>query len=220
MKQKTLIALVAALCLLSSVGPIQVFAENGDGSSGDEESRKSWLMPIRGGDMQEKRDERREAIKARLFERGDGETAKGMMHQQFGNGIMVRLGVFHFRLENIMKRVQVAIDKAETDGKDTDTAQEELDAARADLTKAQTLIETVKTQVQDTRTDLKAEFTGDDTRPDRDSIHSILAETRPELQADFREIKDLIKSAHMHMIAAVDALKSIRGEGEDEQEED
>ncbi len=256
MKQKTLIALIAALCLLSSVGPIQVFAESGsgsnngsddssyddsnddndedsddeedeseddnddnsdDGSDGDDDSdRRHWFESLRSHVIEEKRDERREAIKAKLFDDGPhtrfDEKVRGPFMQIAARTEMMsaKLAMFHARLDNILIRIQTNIDAAEDAGKDVSGAQTELDAAKSDLKQAQTLMAKVAQARTDAQLDIKAEIEDNDSDSDlKDIVKETVDEIRPEIKSDMEKIRDLMKSAHLHMIASIKTLKSL-----------
>lgn len=209
MKHKTFIALIAALCLLSSVGPIQVFAEEEDGVSGSVGTSARI-------NIGEKRDERREAIKAKLFSDGPharfDEKAGGPFMQVVARTEMMsaKLAMFHARLDNILIRIQTNIDTAKNAGKDTSGAQTELDAAKSDLQQAQALMAKVAQARADARVDIKTEIKDNDSDTSlRDIVKETVDEIRPEIKSDMEEIRDLMKSAHLHMIASVKALKSL-----------
>lgn len=269
MKQKTFIAVIAALCLLSSVGPIQVFAESGSGSSNngsddssyddneneddsddaddsdedddsdsddDSESedeseedddnsensgpqKRPWFSPLRSGILEEKRDERREAIKAKLFEEKPtttsvrfNEPVKGPAMHLAAQAEMIaaKIALFHARLANIMIRIQTNIDAAEKDGKDASEAQKHLDEAKNDLKDAQELMADVAQARADARIDIEAELEDSTTeKPIRDIVKPIVDELKPEIKSDMEKIRDLMKSAHLHMITSITILKSL-----------
>lgn len=263
MKQKTLIALVAALCLLSSVGPIQVFAESGSGSShngsddslyddndneddsddtddsdeddndsdddsesedesedGDDDSddenrgpqKRPWFSPLRSGILEEKRDERREAIKTKLFEdeshdRSDKPLVNATLHAEI---IASKIAMFHARLGNILIRIQSNIDAQAKDGKDVTKAQSELDAAKSDLRNAQNLMAKIAQARADAQLQIKTEVQASaGIEPVKDIVKPIHEELRPEIREDMEAVRDLMKSAHVHMMASVKALKSL-----------
>lgn len=260
MKQKTLIALIAAICLLSSVGPIQVFAESGSGSShngsddssyddndsddtddseenddndsdddsesedesedGDDDSddenrgpqKRPWFSPLRSGILEEKRDERREAIKSKLFEdeshdRSDKPLVNAALHAEI---IASKIAMFHARLGNILIRIQSNIDAQAKDGKDVTKAQSELDAAKSDLRNAQNLMAKIAQARADAQLQIKTEVQASaGIESVKDIVKPIHEELRPEIREDMEAVRDLMKSAHVHMMASVKALKSL-----------